>query len=94
MIIAKHYVVAGQVQGVGYRFFTRAAAIREGVSGFVRNRRDGYVEVEAEGEYAALMRFERALHKGPPSGRVDEVSVEEILPGGHQTGFQIVADVN
>jgi len=94
VIIAKHYVVAGQVQGVGYRVFTRAAATREGVSGFVRNRRDGHVEVEAEGEHVALTRFERALHEGPPSGRVDQLSVKEVLPGGCSTGFQIMADVD
>ncbi|MEE2635857.1 MAG: acylphosphatase [Acidobacteriota bacterium] len=94
VIVARHYVVAGRVQGVGYRFFARAAATREGLSGFVRNRGDGHVEVEVEGEHDALTRFERVLHEGPLSGRVDQVSVTEILPGASSTGFHIVADVD
>lgn len=77
-MIARRFVISGHVQGVGYRFFTREVAAREGLGGFVRNRADGRVEVEAVGDQAALQRFERALHQGPPGGRVDQVIVDRL----------------
>jgi acylphosphatase len=50
MLVARHYVIGGRVQGVGFRFFSQAAASREGIGGWVRNRADGCVEVLAEGD--------------------------------------------
>lgn len=77
------------MQGVGFRYFTEAAARREGLHGLVRNLRDGRVEVEAEGEAEAIERLERALRQGPPGARVETVDVEHLVPHGHQTGFTI-----
>jgi acylphosphatase len=70
------------VQGVGFRYFTADAAAREGVSGWVRNLADGRVEIAAEGEAAAVDRFERAVRQGPPHARVDEVEAIDDLPSG------------
>ena len=80
MIVARHFVVAGRVQGVGYRFHARDAAVREGLGGFVRNLPDGRVEAEAEGDEEAMQRFERALWQGPPAGSVEAVAVTEMTP--------------
>ena len=65
--------IFGQVQGVGFRFFAESQARRLGVHGFVRNRYDGAVEVEAEGEADALERFLNALRQGPRAARVSDV---------------------
>jgi len=90
MIIARRFRVAGRVQGVGFRWFTEEAALREGVSGHVRNLPDGSVEAEVEGEADAILRFERALRQGPRAARVESVDVTELSPTGRVTGFRIV----
>jgi acylphosphatase len=89
MLIARRYVIAGRVQGVGFRFFAEAAAVRQGVHGWVRNLPDGRVEARLEGDAEAIDRVEAALRRGPPSSRVDEVSVHEEAPDGRVTGFSI-----
>ena len=76
MIAARHYVVLGRVQGVGFRFFVHDAARREGLTGWVRNRDDGAVEIEAQGDAEALRRFEMSVRRGPRSARVDDVVVD------------------
>jgi acylphosphatase len=89
MIVARRYVIGGRVQGVGFRYFTEAAAAREGILGWVRNMPDGRVEISAEGDAEALDRFERRLRHGPPYARVERVDVEEMTPTGRETGFTI-----
>ena len=89
MIVARRYMIGGRVQGVGFRYFTEAAAAREGILGWVRNMPDGRVEVSAEGDAEALDRFERRLRHGPPHARVERVDVEEMTPTGRETGFTI-----
>ena len=49
MRVARHYLISGDVQGVGYRFFAQRVAARHQVVGYVRNLSDGRVEVLAEG---------------------------------------------
>ena len=89
MIVARRYVIGGRVQGVGFRYFTEAAAVREGILGWVKNMPDGRVEVSAEGDAEALERFERSLRHGPPHARVDGVDVDEMIPTGRETGFHV-----
>ena len=82
-------MISGRVQGVGFRFFTEAAAAREGIHGWVQNRPDGCVEIAAEGDAEALERFERHVRHGPPGARVAQVEVEAEVPTGRHTGFSI-----
>jgi acylphosphatase len=89
MRVARRYVIAGRVQGVGFRWFTHDAAAREGVHGWVRNLADGSVEVIAEGELASVDRVEHAVRRGPSSARVERFDVEELAPEGRTTGFEI-----
>jgi acylphosphatase len=89
MKVARRYVIAGRVQGVGFRWFTHDAAAREGVHGWVRNLPDGRVEAEIEGDADAVDRVEAALRRGPGSSRVDAVEVTEQAPSGRITGFSI-----
>jgi len=86
---ARRYLIAGRVQGVGFRFFAEAAAAREGLHGWVRNLSDGRVEIAAEGDEEAVERFERHIRHGPPGARVDAVETEDQVPGGRSTGFLI-----
>jgi acylphosphatase len=89
MRLGRHYLVTGRVQGVGFRYFTRTEALREGLHGWVRNAADGGVEISAEGDREALDRFERALRRGPLSARVEDVEVTDVGAGGRDTGFEV-----
>jgi acylphosphatase len=66
-------VVSGRVQGVGFRWFVREAARRHRLAGWVRNRPDGSVELEASGDEDAYREFLDTLREGPPGARVDDV---------------------
>ncbi len=80
--------IRGVVQGVGFRWFTRRAAGRIGLAGFVRNEPDGSVCCEAEGADEALQVLLAELRRGPRGSRVDEVHARPIDPEGGQ-GFEI-----
>jgi len=68
--------ITGRVQGVGFRNFTRMRARRLGVTGWVRNERDGSVRLEAEGPREALDSLVDAVHRGPRMARVENVEVD------------------
>jgi acylphosphatase len=67
--------ILGDVQGVGFRYFAQSHARRLGLKGYVRNRYDGAVEVEAEGSADALERLLDLLRTGPRMARVQDVRV-------------------
>jgi len=66
---AYRYIVQGEVQGVGYRYFVLRQADALGIAGFARNRSDGSVEVVAEGGEQALLDLEGRLREGPAPAR-------------------------
>ena len=74
--LARRYTVSGRVQGVGYRNFVEHVAEKIGVHGFVRNRRDGSVEVYAIGKPDQLNNLRTALEKGPLMSDVSGVLEE------------------
>ena len=85
-----HAIVRGDVQGVGFRWSTMARAQAEGLDGFVRNLADGSVEVDAQGDRAAVDALVEWLHAGPPGSRVDDVEVSTLEPDSAPgTGFDI-----
>ena len=69
-----HLEVSGRVQGVGFRWFVVERARELGLSGWVRNRPDGKVEIAASGGAAALVQLESAVGRGPPGAQVQNVS--------------------
>lgn len=69
-----HAHVAGSVQGVGFRYFVLREAQSQHLTGWVRNRYDGRVEVVAEGELENLNRLLAALRTGPISSDVTNVA--------------------
>jgi acylphosphatase len=68
-----HVEVIGEVQGVGFRDFTRTIAQRLGLAGWVRNRDDGCVELAASGNASQIEALLAAVRRGPAGGRVHEV---------------------
>ena len=71
-----HARVTGRVQGVGFRYYVITAASGLGLVGWVRNRRDGSVEVIAEGELDLLKKLVSELEKGSRSSSVLNVKAE------------------
>ena len=73
---ASRFFVSGRVQGVGFRFFAQGAAEDLGISGYVRNLRDGRVEAYAIGAPELLAQFRARLEKGPRLSSVRSVAEE------------------
>ena len=87
--LAYHWRVQGRVQGVSYRWFTQQTAEALGVDGWVRNRDNGDVDVEAAGPASALDQLRERLHEGPALARVDSLLETEIDPATIPPGFEI-----
>ena len=73
---------------VGYRFWARSTALALGVAGSATNLPDGRVEVVLEGPTEKVQTMLARLHDGPPSARVDDVSVDWTSPVG-VSGFSV-----
>jgi acylphosphatase len=84
-----HAHIHGQVQGVSFRYYTIRQARVLGVTGWVRNRYDGSVEVVAEGERTPVSDLLDWLHRGPPSARVEKVEVSWEQSTGEFTRFEV-----
>ena len=75
--MAKHLIISGRVQGVGYRASMIDEARRLGVTGWVRNRRDGTVEAVVDGDPAAVAAIVDWARRGPPEAQVSGVAVAD-----------------
>ncbi len=82
-------IVSGRVQGVSFRASTVHEGRRLGVVGWVRNKPDGSVELEAEGPDDTIEALLRWCQRGPSAARVDRVAVEELAPTGGEREFAI-----
>ena len=76
--MAKHLLISGSVQGVGFRYAMAEEAGRLGITGWVRNRRDGTVEAIVDGAEAAVDALLAWARRGPPSARVTDVAISKI----------------
>jgi acylphosphatase len=90
-VACRRFLVQGRVQGVFFRASTAREAAALEITGHAINLPDGTVEVLACGRPRAVADLARWLQKGPPSARVDKVTVNEIerpqsLPGTFRTG--------
>jgi acylphosphatase len=83
-----HIVIRGKVQGVGFRYHAQAKARSLGILGWVRNLKDGTVELVAEGEQVAISNFETWCAHGPPAARVDEITRFPVEDGEKESFFQ------
>jgi acylphosphatase len=83
--------IYGQVQGVGYRIWTRGEAGGLGLVGWVRNERDGSVTAWLAGRETAVSAMIERLRQGPAGASVRRVDVEEIEPWIAPGDFRIVA---
>jgi acylphosphatase len=86
---ALRFIVKGNVQGVGYRYFTANCANRIGVYGYVENLYNGDVEVYAIGTDEQLDDLKQYLEKGPSYSRVEKVIAEPAIMDSNIAGFSI-----
>lgn len=77
MTVARHVIVRGRVQGVGFRAFVEDEAIRRGLTGWVRNRRDGTVEALFRGKAEAVVGMIEACRSGPSSAHVGSIDEQD-----------------
>jgi acylphosphatase len=82
-------VVHGAVQGVGFRDFVERRARELALGGLVRNRRDGTVEVVAEGPAEAVEALRDHLRRGPRMASVERVEVTEEPATGEFNRFEV-----
>ncbi len=88
MIQCRRYLLAGRVQGVGFRYHVYGKALELGVMGWVQNLADGRVECCGEATPGALELFEEHLWSGPRWGRVKSIETEDLVPQ-HYADFSI-----
>jgi acylphosphatase len=81
--------VNGRVQGVGFRFFTMIYANKKHLTGWVRNRSDGAVEMEVQGSPEDLDAFKKMMRDGPVLARVKDVTVIELPVLEGEAGFSV-----
>ena len=74
--------ITGRVQGVGYRIWAERTAAALGVTGWVRNRSDGSVELQATGAETAIAALLEACRQGPRAAIVAEVAAAESKDEG------------
>lgn len=87
--IARRFLISGEVQGVGFRYFSQRAAARHQVVGYAKNLSDGRVETYAEGTENAVRLFAADMATGPTFAKVTQV--EEIVcePSAAYSSFLI-----
>ncbi|SEM94950.1 acylphosphatase [Mesobacillus persicus] len=82
-------VVSGKVQGVGYRYFTQMKALQFGITGWVRNREDGTVEMLTTGTKETLDLFIEEIRRGNPFSTVDQIDINETEAEENYKSFAI-----
>ncbi|MGM0902185.1 MAG: acylphosphatase [Bacillota bacterium] len=82
-------VVSGKVQGVGYRYFAQMKAVQFGITGWVKNRSDGAVEMVTTGIKENLDLFIEEIQRGNPFSTVDQIEISEISTGEKYQSFTI-----
>lgn len=85
-----HAFISGLVQGVNFRYYTQKKAKELKITGWVRNLKDGRVEVVAEGDKYAIEEFIRFLKVGPPLARVLSCEIEKEEFKGEFKDFEII----
>jgi acylphosphatase len=76
--VIRHVMIRGRVQGVGFRYWTTCEAIRLGLAGWVRNRRDGSVEALFVGSAEVVAKMVARCRMGPESARVDVIEDQPV----------------
>lgn len=85
-----HLFITGKVQGVFFRQALKVTATKNGVSGWVKNLKDGRVEAVMEGEDLGVSRVVEWCHAGPANARVEDVEIRNEKPTGEFAKFEVL----
>ena len=92
LMIRKRFVFNGRVQGVGFRYLTRRAADLIGVTGWVRNERDGSVTLEIQGTEeqvdGVMLALKHMIIKRGRYVRIESIDEKDVPPVADETGFR------
>jgi len=88
-LVRAHLYISGRVQGVFFRYETKAMALKLGVNGWVRNLPNGQVEALVEGEKEKVEKLIEFCRRGPPGAHVTQVDVKWESPTGEFKSFVI-----
>jgi acylphosphatase len=91
-MVRYNIIVNGYVQGVGFRYFVRITASNYGINGWVRNKMNGTVEIDAEGNEINMNKFIEVIKKGNRFSEVEDISINEIRSYENYRDFNIVDD--
>ncbi len=84
-----HLFISGYVQGVGFRWYVQRLAQGMNLCGFVKNLRDGRVEVVAEGNENSVEEFLKGLKEGSFEDGIEEIKKTEEKYAGEYSDFRI-----
>ena len=79
----------GTVQGVGFRYFVLQTARRFGLTGYVRNLDNGMVEIEVQGDEAALDQFLKRVRRGNGYSSIDRLTIRSIEARPSERSFEV-----
>lgn len=89
VLVQLQIIISGTVQGVGFRYFTQMKAVQYGITGWVKNRSDGTVEIVAVGEKEDLDHFIHILRQGNPFSKVSDIKITELADSEPFQSFKI-----
>jgi acylphosphatase len=89
MAVARKLLISGEVQGVGFRYFTQRSAAKHQVRGYVRNLPDGRVEAWVQGSEKAVAEFTRDVTAGPRFSKVKDIEELVVEPTNEYSTFRI-----
>lgn len=89
-MIQLQIIVNGDVQGVGFRYFTQMKATQNRINGWVKNCVDGSVEIVAAGAEEDMKVFLEEIRHGNPFSKVSHISYKEIEPNETFHSFKII----
>ena len=89
MIIKKHLVISGKVQGVGFRYWMQNLAINNNISGWVKNRSLGDVEALIIGQEKEVQKLIKQCKIGPSSATIQKIQINDYNQNYSEKGFNI-----
>ena len=89
MIIKKHLIISGKVQGVGFRYWMQNLAINNNISGWVKNRSSGDVEAIIIGQEKEVQKLIKQCKIGPSSATIQKIQINDYNQNYSEKGFNI-----
>ena len=89
MIIKKHLIISGKVQGVGFRYWMQNLAINNNIGGWVKNRSLGDVEALIIGQEKEVQKLIKQCKIGPSSATIQNIQINDYNQNYSEKGFNI-----